>query len=358
VIEHVRVRAPGRVCLFGEHQDYLGLPVIAAAIDRYICIEGDRVGEDPLAAIHLPDLGQALRIAYGDSGGLTYASARDYLRSCLVVAARRGATLGGQWDVTVRGTIPINAGASSSSALVIAWLAFVFQAAGCAIGPSQLGEAGYQAEVAEFGEAGGMMDHFASAWGGVITVDSVPAFTAARLAPTLRGLVLANSGVKKTTVEDLRRVKAGALDSIRQVREALPSFDMRTTPTGEVVPCADSLSPALRRILLGNLANRDLTQAALRAFQESTTVETAVGPLLLQHHRHLSRDVGVSIPVIDEMVDAAMAAGALGAKINGSGFGGTIVALAPGNQGRVVEDLRARGFEAWAVEVAGGAGSW
>ena len=24
--------APGRVCLFGEHQDYLGLPVIAAAI--------------------------------------------------------------------------------------------------------------------------------------------------------------------------------------------------------------------------------------------------------------------------------------------------------------------------------------
>ena len=25
--------APGRVCLFGEHQDYLGWPVVAGAID-------------------------------------------------------------------------------------------------------------------------------------------------------------------------------------------------------------------------------------------------------------------------------------------------------------------------------------
>ena len=31
-----RVRAPGRVCLFGEHSDYLGLDVIAAAIDMAI----------------------------------------------------------------------------------------------------------------------------------------------------------------------------------------------------------------------------------------------------------------------------------------------------------------------------------
>ena len=28
--------APGRTCLFGDHQDYLGLPVIACAIDKSI----------------------------------------------------------------------------------------------------------------------------------------------------------------------------------------------------------------------------------------------------------------------------------------------------------------------------------
>ena len=33
-------KAPARVCLFGDHQDYLGLPVIACAINKYIVVEG------------------------------------------------------------------------------------------------------------------------------------------------------------------------------------------------------------------------------------------------------------------------------------------------------------------------------
>jgi len=34
------VKAPARICLFGDHQDYLELPVIACAIDKYITVEG------------------------------------------------------------------------------------------------------------------------------------------------------------------------------------------------------------------------------------------------------------------------------------------------------------------------------
>ena len=30
------VHSPARVCLFGDHQDYLGLPVIAGTIDRFM----------------------------------------------------------------------------------------------------------------------------------------------------------------------------------------------------------------------------------------------------------------------------------------------------------------------------------
>jgi len=39
------VSAPGRICLFGEHQDYLGLPVITVAINLRIAIEGRPVKE-------------------------------------------------------------------------------------------------------------------------------------------------------------------------------------------------------------------------------------------------------------------------------------------------------------------------
>ncbi|MCB0293360.1 MAG: galactokinase family protein, partial [Calditrichaeota bacterium] len=51
----VIVRAPGRMCLFGEHQDYLGLPVIAAAIDRYIEMRARRNGGDRFR-IEMPDI--------------------------------------------------------------------------------------------------------------------------------------------------------------------------------------------------------------------------------------------------------------------------------------------------------------
>ena len=52
----ISVSAPGRICLFGEHQDYLGLPVIAAGISRRIVIEGEH-RNDNFIVINMPDIG-------------------------------------------------------------------------------------------------------------------------------------------------------------------------------------------------------------------------------------------------------------------------------------------------------------
>ena len=38
-------KAAARICFFGDHQDYLGLPVIAATIDRYIYMEATPIDE-------------------------------------------------------------------------------------------------------------------------------------------------------------------------------------------------------------------------------------------------------------------------------------------------------------------------
>jgi galactokinase len=35
-MKQILVSTPGRICLFGEHQDYLGLPIIAAGISRRV----------------------------------------------------------------------------------------------------------------------------------------------------------------------------------------------------------------------------------------------------------------------------------------------------------------------------------
>ena len=57
----IRIRAPGRICLFGEHQDYLNYPVIAMAISKYIYLEAKRLVE-PFLIIELPDINESLEI--------------------------------------------------------------------------------------------------------------------------------------------------------------------------------------------------------------------------------------------------------------------------------------------------------
>ena len=53
--------APGRLCLFGEHQDYLGLPVIAMAMDRRCQLEwGPR--PDAQVVVTSEALGEVLRL--------------------------------------------------------------------------------------------------------------------------------------------------------------------------------------------------------------------------------------------------------------------------------------------------------
>jgi galactokinase len=52
-----------------------------------------------------------------------------------------------------------------------------------------------------------------------------------------------------------------------------------------------------------------------------------VGPLLTASHVSLRDDFEVTVPQTDTAVDAALAAGAWGARMTGGGFGGCVLAL-------------------------------
>ncbi|MCY4070011.1 MAG: mevalonate kinase [Chloroflexi bacterium] len=55
-----------------------------------------------------------------------------------------------------------------------------------------------------------------------------------------------------------------------------------------------------------------------------------LGALMSENHRLLRR-LGVSSPELDGLVDASIAAGAMGAKLSGGGMGGNMIALADGS---------------------------
>ena len=106
------------------------------------------------------------------------------------------------------------------------------------------------------------------------------------------------------------------------------------------------------RPLRANLVNRTVTLQGRAALL--TGDARAVGTLLLEHHEQLRSGLDLSTPKIERMLEAAMSAGALGGKINGSGGGGCMFALAPGCEGEVAEAIRSAKGESFLVETDAG----
>ena len=59
---------------------------------------------------------------------------------------------------------------------------------------------------------------------------------------------------------------------------------------------------------------------------------TDIGNLLTTSHASLRDDYDVSCPELDQAVDTALATGALGARMTGGGFGGSVIALVPADR--------------------------
>ena len=82
----MKITTPGRICLFGEHQDYLGLPVIALAISMRSEISAQR-RNDRKIIIKMPDIDRVEEFSLDD---LIYSKERDYFKSAVKVCFENG----------------------------------------------------------------------------------------------------------------------------------------------------------------------------------------------------------------------------------------------------------------------------
>ncbi|MCC6395798.1 MAG: GHMP kinase [Bacteroidetes bacterium] len=344
----LRVSTPGRVCLFGEHQDYLGLPVVPCAISVRIQIEGS-ARPDRQVRIDLPDIDSSMSFRLGEQ--LTYSGTRDYFRSSVNVLLRKGFTFSTGCDCTVRGNIPINSGTSSSSALIVSWIAFLARVSDQqkSLPPLEVATLAHEAEVLEFGEPGGMMDHFSTACGGVLAIDFHPSLKVREIPVTLGTFVLGDSQQPKDTTAILARVKLGVLRIVKNLQDRHPDFSLQTANADMLGRVARELSPAERELLDGTIRNRDITREARQLLNRPAMDHRGMGELLSQHQEILRDVLKISTPKIDGMIAAAMAAGAYGAKINGSGGGGCMFAYAPESPEIVADAIERAGGKAIVV---------
>jgi galactokinase len=347
------VSTPGRVCLFGEHQDYLGLPVIASAISLRIYVQGKQRNDNKIN-ISLPDLGKTE--SFELNGRLSYNEERDYFKSSVNVLLDKGITFSHGFECKVTGKIPINAGTSSSSALIVAWLNFLSRSSDQALvlPPEEIAALAYKAEVEEFGEPGGMMDHYSTALGNIIELESSPVIKVTPILKNLGAFVLGNSKEPKDTKFILARVKNGVIKIAEELKKISDDFSLLSISLEEVKEYKKYLQPEQYELLEGTIKNRIITEKAFEALKEENPDRHYIGDLMLQHHRILSDVLGISTKKIDKMIDAAMEAGAYGAKINGSGGGGCMFAYAPENPEKVLEAVKNISGEAYIIYTADG----
>ena len=336
------VSSPGRICLFGEHQDYLGLPVIAAAISRRISIHGT-VRADNMMVLKLPDIGSEVSFTVG--GPLKYGEERDYFRSCANILQKHGHHFSRGYDCIVRGNIPINAGTSSSSALVVTWIHFLSHVSDSPVALSRedIAKLAYEAEVLEFSEPGGMMDHYSTALGGLIFLESHPQMKIAVLQAPLGTFVLGNSKESKNTKGMLSRVKAEVSDAAAAARKLFPEFSLHRVTLDQLGEFKKRLNERHFSLLEATVVHRNITQEARKLLQSKSADHKQLGSLLNEHQSRLRDVLRLSTLKIDSMIEAALKAGALGAKINGSGGGGCMFAYAPDNAEQVAEAIKTLG---------------
>jgi galactokinase len=349
------VSAPGRICLFGEHQDFLGLPVIAGAINLRISISATP-RQDQQFLIQMPDLNESQSFSI-QNNMLPYHSNDDYFRAGVNVLKHKGIRFNKGYTFTVRSKIPIRAGVSSSSALLVAWIKVLLELASSPLKEDleELAMAAYHAEVTEFNAPGGMMDQYTASYGYLVFLKTKPPFSVKPIPTTLSGFVLGDSREKKDTHSVLSTSREDVHEAIQQLKRRMPSFDLDRTPREQAEATLGQIPPRLAAKLRANLVNRDITREALGLLESGTDDPELLGALLNRHHQMLSEGLGVSTPKIDQMLEAARRAGAFGGKINGSGGGGTMFAYAPGKEKEVAKAIEAAGGVAYVIHLDSGA---
>lgn len=380
-------QVPGRVNLIGEHIDYSGLSVLPVAIDRYLWA-AFRPRTD--GAVHLASDGSAFATSMFEASDIIEPVGpgdwSNYARAA--VQALHGAmelkdTFG--MDLFIASDLPVAAGLSSSTALVVATAMAYLSCAGRPVTDDT--ERKWLAELLAEGERyvgteSGGMDHAAILLGRddhAIKVDFDPLRCEPIPIPEDCAIIVCNSGIAANKGSDAQsaynrgpalcglikamvehhaqqefgdEIEFGTLGEIWSGPLCLTHNEAAELFEGAIIQDRYSVGEVAAHLGLDEAAVQEqwlnhlggvsdglpLRAWSRHQYQELRRVEhmrdallggdlAAAGRLMLESHASCSAALEVSTPELDGLVDIAMAHGAYGARLTGAGFGGCTVNL-------------------------------
>ncbi len=324
--------APGRVNLIGEHTDYNNGLVLPFAIDARARVAIAPADHGQLRMVSAQQPGDPVAYDLGDRTPGRVTGWAGYVAGAAWALTDRGYSLDllSGVDLALDSQVPIGAGLSSSAAMECAAALALATLAGHRLEPAVLARVAQHDENDYVGVPCGLMDQMASAAGragsvlafdvGRDTIANIPFDPAAANLAVLLIDTRAHHSLADGEYADRRRAceQAAAELGLASLRELDGVADLNATLAGL---SSDELRRRVRHVVTEN-ERVVRVMAALRAGRPET-----IGPDLLASHESLRADFQVSSPELDVAVEAAMGAGALGARMTGGGFGGSVIAL-------------------------------
>lgn len=341
--------APGRVNIIGEHIDYNGGPCLPIALPHrtYVAL---RRRDDQVVRLTSADAEPASwqgSLADVHPGG-DFPSWVAYAAGPAWTLGEQGVNVGG-FDAAIVSCVPWGAGLSSSAAIECAMalaLDEVFGGglAGSPEGRARLANACVRAENDVAGAPTGGMDQAAalrSTEGDALLLDTLDgSVTAVPFDLDADGLALLVMDTRAThELDDGQYGQRRATCEAVAAREGVRTLGELPDPEGVLARLTDPVEQRRVRHVLTEIARVRAVVDLLGSGGAST-----IGPILDASHASLRDDYEVSCHELDEAVETARMAGALGARMTGGGFGGSAIALVPADRTEVVAEAVAAAF--------------
>ena len=318
--------APGRVNLIGEHTDYNDGFVLPLALTLGTTVTATRRSDRLLRITSAQEPGAVVEVALdglAPSPDLGWAA---YVAGTAWALERAGVRLPGA-DLHADSTVPRGAGLSSSAALECATAGALLDLAGRELPGIEVALLAQRAENEYVGMPCGLMDQAVSVLAQaahLLLLDTrsrehrqVPFDPAAEglrllVIDTRAPHVLVDGGYAARRAQCEAAARELGVPALRDVDD-LPAALAR-------------LDDDVLRRRVRHVVTEDARVLEVVALLEAGDVR-GIGPVLTRSHASLRDDFAVSCGELDLAVESALAAGALGARMTGGGFGGSAIAL-------------------------------
>lgn len=320
--------APGRINLIGEHTDYNDGFVLPFALPQaaYVAAAPRADGRWRFRSVDLDEtveLGEA-ELLPGTPGW------HSYLAGVVWALRRAGHTVGGA-DLVLTSDVPLGAGLSSSAAIECAALAALAELNSLDIDPMDRAKLARVAENAYVGAPTGLLDQAAS----TLCVADHALFLDCRTLDTRQvPLAVTAAGLEILVVDT--RTRHSHVDGEYASRRASCEEACRILgipalrDVTDLAAALDVLPEAVGRRVRHVVTEDERVLAAVEALSAGDHAE--LGRLMTASHASMRDDYEITETSVDLAVETACAAGALGARMTGGGFGGCVLALVRADQ--------------------------